>query len=169
MNDVITVVGNVASDPAPQTIAGGRTVTSFRLACTERRFDDQSKQWIDHNTNWYTVKAWETLGVNAAASLRKGERVIVTGKLRVRRWESEERSGTEVEITADGLGHDLRWGTAAFTRTHRGARADSRVGQDESSESDASGPALQEAASARADVGVDAWATPVLEGEPTPF
>lgn len=167
MNDVITVVGNVANDPSPQTVANGRTVTSFRLACTERRFDEQARQWVDRNTNWYTVKAWEALGVNAAASLRKGERVIVTGRLRVRRWENDDRRGTEVEINASALGHDLKWGTAAFRRTNGGNQAAVHASDGPAPAGDSPGGAAEPAPTAS--IGADGWALPAAEAEATPF
>jgi single-strand DNA-binding protein len=57
------------------------------------------------------------LAINSAGSVSKGERVLVTGKLRVRDWDNGERAGTSVEVEAEALGHDLTWGTATFTRT----------------------------------------------------
>jgi len=66
---------------------------------------------------WFTVTAFRRLAENAAASLEKGDRVIVQGRLRVRPWESGEKSGISVEIDADAIGHDLAWGTTVFSRS----------------------------------------------------
>jgi len=63
------------------------------------------------------VTAFRQLAINSAGSVAKGDRVIVSGKLRVRDWDNGERAGTSVEIEADGLGHDMSWGSSVFTRT----------------------------------------------------
>ncbi len=68
-------------------------------------------------TNWFTVTAFRQLAINLAGSINKGDRVVVTGELKVRDWDNGERAGTSVEIVAFTVGHDLRWGTAEFTRT----------------------------------------------------
>lgn len=119
MTETITVVGTVGTDPTARTTPTGRNVTHLRLACTGRIRDASTGQWRDGDTNWYTVNAWNELGRNVHESIRKRERVIVTGRLRVRDWENEDRKGTEVEIVADSVGHDLRWGTTRFTRAAR--------------------------------------------------
>lgn len=71
---------------------------------------------MDGDTNWYTVSAFRSLAEHSAESVNKGERIVVTGKLRIRDWENTDRSGTTVEIEADSLGHDLTWGTSSYTR-----------------------------------------------------
>jgi single-strand DNA-binding protein len=83
---------------------------------------------INGDPNWFSVSAYRSLAVNAFASLQRGQRVIVTGRLKVRRWENGERSGIAVEIDADALGPDLLWGTASFQRL-AGAR-DGQSGAD---------------------------------------
>jgi single-strand DNA-binding protein len=87
------------------------------MAASHRRFDRTANKWVDGETNWFTVTAFRQLAINAAGSISKGERVLVTGKLRVRDWDNGERAGTSVEIEAEALGHDLTWGTGVFTRT----------------------------------------------------
>jgi single-strand DNA-binding protein len=87
------------------------------MAASQRRFDRTANKWVDGETNWFTVTAFRQLAINAAGSVSKGERVLVTGKLRVRDWDNGERAGTSVEVEAEALGHDLTWGTAVFTRT----------------------------------------------------
>jgi len=89
-------------------------VTNFRLASTHRRFDEATQTWTDSGTNWFSVAAFRQLGEHAKASLRTGDSVIVTGRLRIRDWESNDRHGTSVDIEADAIGHDLRWGTTAY-------------------------------------------------------
>ena len=117
MSDTITITGLIATTPRHVVTAEGLPITSFRLASSQRRFDKAADKWVDASTNWYTVSAFRQLAINAVPSLSKGERVVVAGRLRVRDWQNDDRTGTTVEIEAESIGHDLFWGTAAFTRT----------------------------------------------------
>lgn len=117
MSEIITVSGLVATTPRHLVTQDGLPITSFRMAASHRRFDRTANKWVDGETNWFTVTAFRQLAINAAGSISKGERVLVTGKLRVRDWDNGERAGTSVEIEAEALGHDLTWGTGVFTRT----------------------------------------------------
>ena len=116
MTDTITLIGFVVTAPRHLVTGEGLPITSFRLASTQRRHDRRTGEWLDGETNWYTVTGFRQLALHTAASVAKGDRVIVTGRLRIRDWSSGERSGTTVEIEADSLGHDLSWGTSVFTR-----------------------------------------------------
>lgn len=115
-NNSISIVGTVATEPRLVKTASGLQVCSFRLASGERRFDREQQKWVDGETNWVGVTAFRSLAEHTAASFRKGERVIVSGRLRVRKWENDEKSGTSVEVEADALGHDLRWGVSRFEK-----------------------------------------------------
>jgi single-strand DNA-binding protein len=117
MSDTISVTGLVATTPRHITTSEGLAITSFRLASSQRRYDRTQQRWIDADTNWYTVSCFRGLASNAAGSLVKGDRIMVSGLLKIRDWENTDRSGTTVEIEADNLGHDLFWGTSTFTRT----------------------------------------------------
>jgi single-strand DNA-binding protein len=117
MSDTITITGLIATTPRHVVTAEGLPITSFRLASSQRRFDKAADKWVDASTNWYTVSAFRQLAINVVPSLSKGERVVVTGRLRVRDWQNDDRTGTTVEIEAESIGHDLFWGTASFTRT----------------------------------------------------
>jgi len=139
MTDIITVTGLVATSPRHITTSEGLAITSFRLASNQRRFDRGQNAWVDGDTNWYTITAFRQLGVHAASSIEKGQRVIVTGRVRVRDWESGEKSGTTIEIDAEAIGHDLTWGRATFTRSVITAKSD-RVSND--SPEAAEGPAV---------------------------
>jgi single-strand DNA-binding protein len=129
MSDTITLTGIVASTPRSLTTGEGLAITSFRLASTQRRFDRAQEKWVDGDTNWYTISTFRQLAANAAVSVKKGERVVVTGRLRIRDWESGERSGTNIDIEADAVGHDLTWGTAAFSRSGGSAPVEVLVSQ----------------------------------------
>jgi len=116
MSDQITVTGLVATEPRHITTQEGLAVTSFRLASLQRRWNSHTNQWRDDETKWYSVSAFRILATNAAASLQKGHRVIVSGRLKVRQWDTGERSGVGIDIEADAIGHDLVWGQSQFER-----------------------------------------------------
>lgn len=124
MSDTLTLTGLVATTPRHLTTSEGLAITSFRLASSQRRFDRANQKWIDADTNWYTISAFRGLASNAALSIQKGDRVIVSGRLRIRDWENTDRSGTTVEIEAENIGHDMFWGTSVFTRVSSSASAD---------------------------------------------
>ncbi|HEU4808358.1 MAG TPA: single-stranded DNA-binding protein [Homoserinimonas sp.] len=121
MTDTITLTGLVATVPKHLTTGEGLPITSFRLASSLRRFDRKTNAWVDAGTNWYTVSAFRRLALGAAASISKGDRVIVTGRLRLRDWTNAEKAGMSIEVDADALGHDLNWGTASYMRTMSGS------------------------------------------------
>ena len=117
MSDQITTTGLIATTPRHLVTQDGLPITSFRLACSTRRFDKNQNKWVDGETNWFTVTSFKQLAINTAGSLNKGDRILVTGTLRVRDWDNGERAGTSVEIEATAIGHDLTWGSSVFTRT----------------------------------------------------
>jgi single-strand DNA-binding protein len=116
MSDTITVTGLIATTPRHIVTSEGLPITSFRLASSQRRFDKATLKWVDSSTNWYTVSAYKQLAINCVPSLNKGDRIIVSGRLRVRDWTTDDRTGTNVEIEAEVIGHDLFWATAVATR-----------------------------------------------------
>lgn len=132
MTDTITLTGFVATVPNHLVTSEGLPITSFRLASTQRRFDRSRNLWVDNGTNWYTITSFRQLAMNTNSSIKKGERVIVTGRLRIRDWTAGDKVGTSIEIDADSIGHDLTWGTASFTRSMSSAAIDAstRAGAD---------------------------------------
>jgi single-strand DNA-binding protein len=117
MSESFTVSGLVATTPRHLVTQEGLPITSFRLASSKRRFDKTKKIWVEGDTNWFTITSFRQLAINSAASISKGDRIVVSGKLKIRDWDNGERSGTSVEVDAESLGHDLVWGTAEFSRT----------------------------------------------------
>ena len=89
------------------------------MASTTTRFDQDLQGYVDGHTTWLNVSCWRGLAFNAAASLRKGQPVIVYGTLHVRDWKDGDRSGREVELHAVSVGHDLRRGRTDFARVTR--------------------------------------------------
>jgi single-strand DNA-binding protein len=116
MTDRLNITGLVATEPRHLITSEGLPITSFRMASNQRRFDKAADKWMDGDTNWYTVTTFRTLAENTKESVAKGDRVIVSGTMRIRDWENDERTGTTVDIEADSIGHDLAFGTSAFTR-----------------------------------------------------
>lgn len=123
----VAVRGLIATTPRQVQTESGLSVTSFRLASSFRKFDPGSNAWVTADTNWYTVSSFRRLAENAGASLSKGDRVLVMGKIKIRDWDNGERSGTSVEIDADAIGHDLVFGTSSFERTPQPEEEDSEA------------------------------------------
>lgn len=117
MSDTITITGLVATAPRHIVTSEGLAITTFRLASAQRRFDRAQERWIDADTNWCTITSFRQLAIHAAGSLDKGDRVLVTGRLRIREWDSGERKGINIDVEADAIGHDLMWGTSKFSRS----------------------------------------------------
>lgn len=125
MKDIITVTGIVGTTPRSHTTTDGLTILSFRLASTHRVYQEDTGAWVDSDTNWYTVTAFRQLAINCESSLEKGNRVVVSGTLRLKEWHKPRsngdglESGTNIEIEAQTIGHDLNWGTAKFEKVLR--------------------------------------------------
>lgn len=119
MNEtLVTVVGNVATQPEIRKSANGVISARFRLATTARRWDRERAAWADGHTSFYTVWAWRQLGENVAGSVSVGEPVVVQGRLKVRQErDADGQRWTSAEIDAVAVGHDMTRGTSAFRRT----------------------------------------------------
>jgi single-strand DNA-binding protein len=130
MQEHITVIGNIASVPERRQTSRGDVIASFRLATNDRRFDEATNSWVDGVTNFYDVSAFRSLGEHALASLQRGQRIVVTGRFRLREWEAQGKRGVAAEIVADGLGPDLRFGTATFARRIGGSSGGAEAAPD---------------------------------------
>jgi single-strand DNA-binding protein len=109
--------------------AGGVPVASFRVASTPRRYVRKTDSWEDGDTQWYAVNAWRGLAENCDASLRRGDPVVVHGKLTASVWTN--KAGLEVtsfEVEAAFVGHDLNRGTSEFRRRKLAAAPDPHEG-----------------------------------------
>lgn len=118
----ITVVGNLTADPELRFTPSGQAVANFTVASTARLLDKQSNEWKDGDTVFLRCSVWRQYAENVAESLSKGMRVIVTGRLKVRQYETREGGkGTSVECDVDEVGPALKNATAKVNRV---ARAD---------------------------------------------
>ena len=117
---IITVVGNLTDDPELKFTPSGAPVANFTVASTPRTFDKQTNEWKDGDALFLRCAAWRQLAENVAESLTKGQRVIVTGALRVRQYERQDGSkGTSVEMNVDEVGPSLKFATAKVTKATR--------------------------------------------------
>lgn len=123
MNDTVTILGRVGADPNRSATTTGVPVVNFRVASPQRRYDSKVQAWVETGTNWYNVSAFRQLADHAKASLRQGDGVIVTGKLKLREWESGGRKGMSADIEAEAIGHDLRWGASAYVKANSASAA----------------------------------------------
>jgi single-strand DNA-binding protein len=121
---LVTVAGNVAAEPRTRVTAAGVRVASFRLASTERRYNKELQAWRDGDTVYYTVTCWRSMAENAEESVKKGQPMIVHGRLRVSSYEKDGQARTSVEIEARSLGHDITWGVSEFRKAGPTAAAD---------------------------------------------
>ena len=123
MNEpTLTVVGNLVADPELRFTPNGAAVANFTVASTPRSFDKQANEWKDGETLFMRCSVWREAAENAAESLTRGARVIVSGRLVSRSWETKEgEKRTVMEMQVDEVGPSLRYATAKVTKAERGA------------------------------------------------
>lgn len=118
-DNTVTIVGNVTRDPEIRYTAGGQPNATFGVAVNRRWMNRQTNEW-EERVSFFNVVCWREMAENVAESVSKGTRVVVTGRLEQRSWETENgEKRTVVEIAADEVGPSLRWATAAITRNER--------------------------------------------------
>lgn len=116
----ITLVGNLTGDPELRFTPSGAAVANFTVASTPRTFDRQSNEWKDGETLFMRCSVWREAAENIAESLQKGMRVIVTGRLVSRSFDTKEgEKRTVMEMQVDEVGPSLRYATAKVNRTQR--------------------------------------------------
>lgn len=127
MTATVTIKGWAGASPVLAQTQNGKPFARLRVASTERYRNDKD-EWVDAATDWYTVRVWGERAENLTASVRKGDPLIVTGRLELETWtttDGEHRSDLILRATA--LGHDLSYGQSVFRRTAKGG---SRVPED---------------------------------------
>jgi len=118
---VITIIGNLTNDPELRFTPSGAAVANFTVASTPRTFDRQSNEWKDGETLFMRCSVWRDAAENVAESLQRGTRVLVTGRLRSRTYDTKEgEKRTVVEMEVDEVGPSLRYATAKVAKTSRG-------------------------------------------------
>ncbi len=169
---VITVVGNLTSDPELRYTQTGLAVANFTIASTPRTLDRGSNEWKDGEALFLRASVWREYAEQVAGSLTKGSRVIAVGRLKQRSYETKEgEKRTSIELEIDEIGPSLRYATAQVTRTSResgggNAGGGQRGGQVANEPWAASAPASASSGSA---AGGDVWNTPGSYNDETPF
>jgi single-strand DNA-binding protein len=150
MNETFVTLSGWLGSNVTLRQAAGVPVAGFRVASTPRRYQRSTETWEDGDTQWYSVNAWRTLAENCEQSLRRGDPVVVHGKLTAHVWTN--KAGLEVtsfEVEAAFVGHDLNRGTSAFQRRKVAASTGSDSAQaseaPEQPEAGAREPAVQAA------------------------
>lgn len=164
---IITVVGNLTADPELRYTQNGLPVANFTIASTPRNYDRQTNEWKDGEALFLRASVWREFAEHVAGSLTKGSRVIATGRLKQRSYETREgEKRTAIELEVDEIGPSLRYATAQVTRA-AGGGGQSRGGQAQVADEPWSTPGSSNAGGNAG--GGDAWAAPGAYGDDTPF
>jgi single-strand DNA-binding protein len=116
----ITIIGNLVSDPELRFTPSGSAVANFTIASTPRTFDKNKNEWVDGETLFLRAAVWKEAAENVAESLTKGMRVIVSGRLKSRSYETKEgEKRTVIELEVDEIGPSLKYANAKVNRTQR--------------------------------------------------
>lgn len=119
-----TIVGNLPRDPEVAYTPSGAAVAKFSVGVTPRSFDKATNEWKDGETSWVRCVAWRKLAENIAASLHKGNRVIVTGRFAERKWKDKDDNDRSTwELTADAVGPELTFAEAEVRKVDRSREA----------------------------------------------
>lgn len=116
----VTMTGTLVADPELKCLNSGDFVANFRIAANSRRYDRERGEWVDGDTTFLRCSIWRQAAENVAQSLTKGARVLVTGRLKQRAWETnegEKRTAFELDVT--DIGPSLKLATAAVTKANR--------------------------------------------------
>jgi single-strand DNA-binding protein len=118
-DNTVTLVGNITRDPEMRYTAGGAANCTFGLAVNRRWMNRQTNEW-EERTSFFNVVCWREMAENVSQSLGKGARVVVTGRLEQRSWETENgEKRSVVEVAADEIGPSLRWATCEIAKNER--------------------------------------------------
>jgi single-strand DNA-binding protein len=118
---MVTIIGNVVDNPRLRRTDKGIDVASFRVGSTARKLDRGTGEWVDGNKLFVSVSCWRQLATNAVDSLRKGDPVVVFGRLSTKEYEKDGQKRSNFELEANALGHDLSRGTAVFSKMRQDA------------------------------------------------
>ncbi|MCC6226311.1 MAG: single-stranded DNA-binding protein [Microthrixaceae bacterium] len=117
--NTVTLIGNVTRDPELRFTPSGSAIATFGLAVNRRWQNRQTNEW-EEQVSFFDIVCWRELGENVCESVSKGTRLIVTGRLEQRSWDSQEgEKRSKVEVIADEVGPSLRWASAQVTRNER--------------------------------------------------
>jgi single-strand DNA-binding protein len=156
---VITIIGNITGDPELRFTPSGAAVANFTVASTPRQFDRTSNEWKDGETLFMRCSVWRDAAENVAESLQRGTRVLVSGRLKSRSYETKEgEKRTVIELDVDEVGPSLKYATAKVNRTQRGGGGGGFNSGGQGGQSSQSG-GTSGGASGQGAAAVDPWAT----------
>lgn len=119
MDNTVTLVGNVTRDPELRYTPSGQTIATFGLA-VNRRWQNRSNNEWEEQTSFFDVKCWAQMAENVSESIQRGTRVIVSGRLEQRSWETDSgEKRSKIEVVADEVAPSLRWATAQVQKIER--------------------------------------------------
>ena len=119
MDNSVTLVGNVTRDPELRYTPSGQTVATFGLAVNRRWQNRQNNEW-EEQVSFFDVKCWAQMAENVSESIQRGTRVVVSGRLEQRSWETDNgEKRSKVEVVADEIAPSLRWATAQVQKIER--------------------------------------------------
>jgi len=167
---VITVVGNLTSDPELRYTQNGLAVANFTIASTPRTFDRQANEWKDGEALFLRASVWREFAEHVAGSLTKGSRVIAQGRLKQRSYETKEgEKRTTIELEVDEIGPSLRYATAQVTRAASNGGGFQGGGQGGGQARPAQQVSEEPWSTPGSSTSADAWSTPGSFGDDTPF
>jgi len=117
--NVITVLGNLTKDPMLKYLPTGKAVLNFAVACNHGWRDKETQAWVEGETSFFKVECWDALAENISESFRKGDPLIVVGRMSCRKYEQEGQTRESWEIRADTVGPDMRRRSASLRRVLR--------------------------------------------------
>lgn len=127
--NTLTLVGNLTGDPELRFINSGSAVVNFTVAHTPRIYNKATNEWTDGEALFMRCSLWRDAAENVAESLRKGNRVIVTGKVKQRSYEKDGEKRTTVELEVEEIGASLKYATAILAKANRGPGAKPQAAQ----------------------------------------
>jgi single-strand DNA-binding protein len=169
---IITVVGNLTADPELRFTPSGAAVASFTIASTPRTFDRNSNEWKDGDALFLRCSIWRQAAENVAESLQRGMRVVASGRLKQRSYETREgEKRTSIELEVDEIGPSLRYATAQVTRAPGGGAGGGAGGGGGSRGGNSNQQVADEpwGSPAQASSAGDGWSSPGNYNDETPF
>jgi len=165
---VITVIGNLTADPELRFTPSGAAVANFTVASTPRTFDRQTSEWKDGEALFLRCNVWRQAAENVAESLTRGSRVIVSGRLKQRSFDTKEgEKRTVIELEVDEIGPSLRYATAKVTKANRGEGGGGFGGG--SSSGGGGGGFGSSGGGGGGSASSDPWSTPASSSDEPPF
>ena len=166
---IITVVGNLTADPELRYTQNGLAVANFTIASTPRTFDRAANDWKDGEALFLRASVWREFAEHVAGSLTKGSRVIATGRLKQRSYETKEgERRTAIELEVDEIGPSLRYATAKVTKANRGEGGGGGFGGGSSSGGGGGGFGSS-GGGGGGSASSDPWSTPASSSDEPPF